>query len=88
MAWPHSQFHEEFAHRINRDGTADSICLYCFMTAASSPEESTLEKAELTHACWQRKASVISGRPRMPAVNSRAKNHKSFPGIPRQNNFR
>ena len=70
MTFPHSQFQREFAHRINKDGTADSICLYCFMTAASSPQEDDLGKVEITHACWQREEYVISGWSPKPAINS------------------
>jgi hypothetical protein len=45
---------KDFAHRLNRDGTADSICLFCFATIASMPQESELERAEGSHLCWQR----------------------------------
>jgi len=45
---------KDFAHRLNSDGTADSICLYCFATIATTPRESELERAERSHFCWQR----------------------------------
>lgn len=41
----------EFARRVNRDGTIDSICLYCFRTVATSHDESTLLFHQARHAC-------------------------------------
>ena len=41
----------EFARRVNRDGTIDSICLYCFRTVATSHDESTLLLHEARHVC-------------------------------------
>jgi hypothetical protein len=38
-----------FAHRTNRDGTFDSICLRCFHTAVSTFDESLLESLEADH---------------------------------------
>ena len=61
---------EEFAHRINKNGTADSICLHCFMTAATSPKEDGLGKIELTHGCWQRDGFTVRVQPTRPAINS------------------
>jgi hypothetical protein len=43
----------DFAHRINGNGTVDSICLHCFGTVASLPMEIHLEQQEAAHACWQ-----------------------------------
>ena len=40
-----------FAHRVNRDGTADSICLKCFATVAMSNWEADLEAEEREHSC-------------------------------------
>lgn len=40
-----------FRRRRNEDGTFDSICLRCFLTAASAPEESELTSLELKHVC-------------------------------------
>jgi hypothetical protein len=42
-----------FAHRLNKDGTADSICLFCYATVASLTDESELSGAEAIHTCWQ-----------------------------------
>jgi hypothetical protein len=41
----------EFAHRVNLDGTIDSICLYCFRTVATSHDESTLLLHQARHVC-------------------------------------
>jgi len=41
----------EFAHRINLDGTIDSICLYCFRTVVTSHDESTLLIYQGRHIC-------------------------------------
>lgn len=41
----------QFVHRLNKDGTIDSICRYCFITVATSASESDLEREELTHTC-------------------------------------
>ena len=42
-----------FAHCLNKDRTADSICLFCFARVASLTNESELGAAEATHKCWQ-----------------------------------
>ena len=41
-----------FAHRRNRDGSFDSICPHCFMTAASGLSEHELEGHERVHQCF------------------------------------
>jgi hypothetical protein len=51
---------ERFAHRQNKDGTANSICLACFATVTCSPHESTLDLAEIAHDCWQRHETVLN----------------------------
>lgn len=43
----------DFAHRLNDNGTVDSICLHCFGTVASLPMEIHLEQQEAAHACGQ-----------------------------------
>jgi hypothetical protein len=51
-----NQVAEGFHRRRNKDGTFDSICLRCFLTAASAPEESELSSLERRHVCdaaWQ-----------------------------------
>ena len=41
----------EFAHRVNLDGTIDTICLYCFRTVATSHDESALLIHQGQHIC-------------------------------------
>ena len=41
----------EFAHRVNLDGTIDSICLYCFRTVATAHDESALLFHQAQHVC-------------------------------------
>ena len=45
---------KKFAHRANRDGTFDSICLQCFRTVASSANEAELGGPEGEHVCEDR----------------------------------
>jgi hypothetical protein len=40
-----------FHRRRNENGTFDSICLRCFLTAASAPGESELSSLERRHVC-------------------------------------
>jgi len=40
-----------FPHRINSDGTIDSICDQCFATIGTSIAESELKQLEATHTC-------------------------------------
>jgi hypothetical protein len=40
-----------FAHRHNWDGTWDSICTKCFLTAATEWTEDGLQMHELHHDC-------------------------------------
>jgi hypothetical protein len=40
-----------FAHRNNRDGTVDSICLGCFVTIATEWSKSELLEIEKQHEC-------------------------------------
>jgi hypothetical protein len=48
----------DFAHRVNGNGMVDSICLHCFSTVASLPNEIHLELQEIAHACWQLVESI------------------------------
>jgi hypothetical protein len=40
-----------FIHRINEDGSIDSICRDCFLTIATARSRSDLEVQERQHAC-------------------------------------
>ena len=45
-------FTEPFVHRLNDDGTTDSICSNCFATVATAAvSESVLEREEQKHKC-------------------------------------
>jgi len=41
----------QFVHRLNEDGTIDSICRDCFATVTSSASETALEREERRHIC-------------------------------------
>ena len=41
----------KFSHRVNDDGTIDSICPQCFKTVATATQESDLDPAESRHCC-------------------------------------
>ena len=41
----------QFLHRLNEDGTIDSICRDCFLTIATALSESDLEREERKHRC-------------------------------------
>jgi hypothetical protein len=43
-----------FSHRFNADGTIDSICRSCFMTAATGINEAALDEHESNHVCETR----------------------------------
>jgi len=40
-----------FAHRLNEDGTIDSICLDCFITVAHANSVKGLIEGEQCHQC-------------------------------------
>jgi len=40
-----------FPHRLNWNGSYDSICTECHQTIASSPDEAGLAREEQDHAC-------------------------------------
>ena len=41
----------DFLHRLNDDGSFDSICLKCFRTVSSHRLEAKLEHDETRHTC-------------------------------------
>ena len=59
--------HKDFARRMNSDGGEYSICLICYATVDSAPNERELEVAEYAHDCWQRKRAILD------RISSRAK---------------
>ena len=40
-----------FQHRLNNDGSYDSICQSCFLTVATECADSALEELEFGHSC-------------------------------------
>lgn len=42
---------DHFVHRVNRDGSTDSICKDCFATICTSLWETDLAQAERDHVC-------------------------------------
>ena len=41
----------QFIHRVNDDGTIDSICRECFVTVATALSNSELQRDEQQHRC-------------------------------------
>jgi len=41
----------QFPHRMNKDGTIDSICRRCFATIGCSTWEADLDRIEAAHEC-------------------------------------
>jgi hypothetical protein len=42
-----------FPHRLNRDGTYDSICLQCYATVANARTSVELEEYDVKHICGE-----------------------------------
>lgn len=52
-----------FVRRLNPDGSIDSVCRKCFMTAATAMRESDLQRSEREHICdpyWLRRFQLLS----------------------------
>jgi hypothetical protein len=62
----------EFLHRLNRDGTVDSICPRCIRTVASHYAEALLANAEAQHKCQGPELRFLryTGRPHQPLFSS------------------
>jgi hypothetical protein len=41
-----------YRHRLNIDGSYDSICLTCYMTASHATTEAELNVQDKAHVCW------------------------------------
>jgi len=54
-----------FPHRLNRDGSFDSICAVCLVTVASVREEVELVRHEQDHACDPNRVSQLSRYPHL-----------------------
>jgi hypothetical protein len=44
----------DFARRLNPNGTPESICLHCFTTVRPIANGSDVRLSEIAHYCWQR----------------------------------
>jgi hypothetical protein len=51
---------EKFHHRLNADGTIDSICLSCFLTAARADIGSDLQELLAAHQCDNKEPFILS----------------------------
>jgi hypothetical protein len=49
----------EFHHRVNADGTIDSICLRCFLTVAKADIGSDLQELEAAHQCPDKDPLIV-----------------------------
>jgi hypothetical protein len=49
----------QFHHRVKADGTIDSICPHCFLTAATVENEADLQELEAAHQCPERGPSIL-----------------------------
>jgi hypothetical protein len=61
----------EFPHRMNKNGTIDSICPRCFTTIGCSTWEADLDRMEAAHVCEPSRLSTFSQHRRMPVVPAR-----------------
>jgi hypothetical protein len=44
-------FRQKFSHRLNANGSHDSICTVCYLIVATSKIEAELAQPEWDHAC-------------------------------------
>ncbi len=63
----------KFLHRLNHDGTIDSICRECFITVATATSSSALDRDEQRHRC----------NPSLLERYKKAQSYKNFPVAPR-----
>ena len=63
----------QFLHRINNDGTIDSICRECFITVATARFGSALAREEQRHSC----------DPSLLERYKKVQPYKNFPVAPR-----
>ena len=80
-----------FPHRINSDGTIDSICDQCFATVGISASDSDLKQLEAAHICeparvayyhqieFTAKRPPAKDRGTHPASKARAVNTRGYP---------
>lgn len=63
--------HFEFPHRMNKNGTIDSVCPRCFVTVGCSTWEADLDRMEAAHVCEPSRLNSFNQHRRMPAVPER-----------------
>ena len=63
--------HFEFPHRMNKDGTIDSVCPRCFATVGRSTWEAELDRMEAAHICDAARLASFDHHRRMPVVPER-----------------
>jgi hypothetical protein len=51
----------KFQHRVNADQTIDTICLRCYLTAATADNEADLQELEAAHRCDSKEPFVLTG---------------------------
>ena len=69
---PSNQFvHFEFPHRMNKDGTIDSVCPRCFVTVGRSTWEAELDRMEAAHTCDAARLASFTHHRRMPVAPER-----------------
>lgn len=75
-----------FPHRVNSDGTIDSICPHCFVTVGSSTSESNLERLEAEHLCepariaYYQTLDLTGKRPPSPDAEDRTPDARAVNG--------
>lgn len=58
----------KFPHRMNKDGTIDSICPRCYATIGTSTWEADLERIEAGHVCERSRLSHFDDQRRKPVM--------------------
>ena len=81
---PHPAACFEFSHRMNKDGTTDSICPRCFITVGRSTWEAELDRMEAAHTCDPVRLASFTQHRRMPVVSERLSN---LPDLPERTNL-
>jgi len=76
---PHQAAWFEFSHRMNKDGTTDSICPRCFVTIGRFTWEADLDRMEAAHSCDPVRLASFSQHRRMPVVSERLADMRDLP---------
>jgi len=61
----------EFPHRMNKNGTIDSVCPRCFATVGCSTWEADLDRMEAAHVCDPARLNASNQHRRMPIASAR-----------------